>query len=142
MSKPRHFFRIEHKEQKIGPYRCTVYNPSNGFREDFIWIVSDKLNRGLSTSWKNCPTPSEEDLPTDLWKNNSARYGFASLSKLRKWFGCRKALYALMEEYGFVLRRYTVDSGDMFTSPTQCIVMVGDLVDFEELDFSVIYKKA
>lgn len=140
MSKPRHFFRIEHKEQKIGPYNCAVKNPKTGFSEQFMWIVQETFPRGLSTSAKNCPTPYRENVPEGIRFNSDSRYGFPSLSKLRKWFGTAKKLYALMEEYDFVLRRYTVDSGDMFTSPTQCIVMVQDLKEYEELDFSVIYS--
>lgn len=82
-----------------------------------------------------------EGLPSRIWDKSAARYGFPSISKMRKWFGTAKKLYAILEEYGFVLRKYTVDSGDVFISETQCIVMVQDLKQFEELSFSVIHSK-
>ena len=142
MSKPRHFYRIEHKDTKIGPYRSVVRCKNSGLTLPFYCLVNDVCIRGLGTSFKNCPTPREEDLPDHVWNKNAARYGFSSLSKLRKWFGKNKKVYACMQEYGFVLRRYSVDSGNVFQSPTQCIVMIQDLVEFEELEFSVIYEKA
>jgi hypothetical protein len=111
-------------------------------KEPFSWILQDECRREIGTSWKNCPTPKGENLPDHVWNKNAARYGFSSLSKVRKWFGKNEKVYACMQEYGFVLRRYSVDSGDVFQSPTQCIVMVQDLVEFEELEFSVIYEKS
>ena len=139
MSK-RYFYRIEHKQQKIGPYRATIRNKKTGFHESFSFIAYHCCKRGIGTSAINCPTPAEEDIPDHKWQNDRARYGFSSKSKLRKWFGTNKKLYALMEEYDFVLRRYSVEAGVMFQSPTQCIVMVGDLTEFEELPFSFIYS--
>ena len=47
-----------------------------------------------------------------------------------------------MKKYDLVLRKYTVNGDNMFQSPTQCIVMIQDLTEFEELEFSVIYEKA
>lgn len=110
-------------------------------KENFSLIFFSETGRALSTSARNCPTPQEEGIHEGLIWDSDARYGFPSISKLRKWFGKSKKTYACMEKYGFVLRKYIVNSEDMFKSPTQCIVKIQHLVFCEELSFDVILTK-
>lgn len=72
------------------------------------------------------------------YMQDSSRYGFASLAKLRRWFGVNPKTYALFTEYNFVLRRFKVD--ERFDSDRQSIAMVEKLIDGKEISFDKVFK--
>lgn len=101
-----YFYRIEHKESRVGPYRAVVYT-KNGMR-DFYDLMKRELKNTFESSYHTVPL-----FDSRLRRYSEmvgSKYGFSSLIKLRRWFGTDEKTYRFFEKYGFVLRRYSVDT--------------------------------
>ena len=124
------FYRIEHRTKKIGPYNCTVkYEGCNCMFTSVLW---DILGHAFNDSYHK--SPRQDGL--SQFHNERSRYGFASLTSLKKWFGQDEKTYKVFKRFGFVLRRYKVTT--RFDSRRQSIAMLEELVDGVEIPFDRI----
>lgn len=70
---------------------------------------------------------------------NDARFGFVSLSQLKKWWGTDPKVYNLFKKYGFVLCRYKVET--RFHSRRQAVAMIQELKNGVEIPFDKLIPK-
>jgi len=101
-----YFYRIEHKESRVGPYRAVIRTKS-GMR-DFYDLMKKELKNTFEGSYHTVPL-----FDSQLRRYSEmvgSKYGFSSLNKLRRWFGTDEKTYRFFEKYGFVLRRYSVNT--------------------------------
>jgi len=129
---PKFFYRIEHRTEKIGVYNCLV--TYEGLPFFFSTIMRQELGYNFCDDYHMNPRMNG----LGKYMGQSARYGFASLVKLRRWFGTNPKTYALFTEYGFVLRRFKVD--ERFDSDRQSIAMVEKLIDGKQISFDKVLK--
>jgi hypothetical protein len=102
------FYRIEHKESGIGPYRASIRTKTRK-KEQFYNVMRKELGHTFESGYHVAPY-QDEKLKDQYRKDETVgdlRYGFASLTKLRRWFGTDEKTYRVFKKYGFVLRRYT-----------------------------------
>lgn len=126
------FYRIEHRTEKIGVYNCPV--EYRGLPLVFITVMRKELGYNFCDDYHISPRNNG----LGQYMQDSSRYGFASLVKLRRWFGVSPKTYALFAKYNFVLRRFKVD--ERFDSDRQSIVMVEKLIDGKEISFDKVFK--
>jgi hypothetical protein len=126
---PKFLYRLENKESLIGFYNHLCKVKDTGVRWYFWTLVRDRLNLSFSGDYHLSPYLN------GLGKhhNNSSRYGFCSLNKLRKWFGTSKRFYDFCAEYDMVIRRYTVEN--RYDSDRQSIAMIEEMNHFVDIPF-------
>ena len=133
---PKFLYRLENKESQIGFYhhRCKAKDTNSWWY--FCSLVRDRLDLCFSGSYHMSPTQNG----LGKYHNDSARCGFCSLYKLRKWFGTSKRFYDFCAEYDMVIRRYTVNN--RFDSDRQSIAMVQEMDRFVEIPFDMVIATA
>lgn len=127
------FYRIEHKEKKIGVYNCPV--DYNNAEIPFVSVMRYEIGKNFCDDYHMSPRQNGLGKYTRI---DNSRYGFASLIKLKKWFGTESNTYEVFAAYGFVLRRYKVK--DRFDSDRQSVAMLPEMVFSGEISFDKIIK--
>jgi len=127
-------YRLENKETRIGFYNHLTHDHETGFRRYFCALVREYLDMGFSEDYHLSPFHNG----LGKYHNDSSRYGFCSLNKLRKWFGTSKRFYDFCARYDMVIRRYTVNN--RFDSDRQSISMVQEMNRFVEISFDRVIE--
>lgn len=137
----KYFYRIEHTESAIGPYNHHVDPDQLSEDSAWYWFLGDipfsyimQEELGHSFSGEYHMNPRHDGLSP--YMNDDSRFGFASLEKVRRWFGTDKKTYDLFESYGFQLRRFKVE--ERFDSARQSVAMVDQMEDFDVVCFSKV----
>lgn len=120
------FYRIEHKKTKFGPYR---HNTSVSYK------IFDKTGWNVYSDYHKAPPYDGLDGALDLFAS-AARFGFASLRGVVKWWSNKKEVYALLEKSNFHLVRYEVT--ERFDSCRQSVANVIDMKNPKIMPFSVL----
>ena len=112
---PEYFYRIEHKETQIGPYR-------NDYA--FVAELGYKFGDCFLTGYHK--TPDEDGLGNKLTMfGKFSRFGFNSIEKLKAWWTDKRGVYEAFEEKGYQIVRYEVD--ELFSSSRQSVARVGGM---------------
>ena len=109
----KYFYRVEHKETHIGPYR----NSTDGRYLSAAWEISGTTNWDLFSGGLH-PLPSEDNI--DLI-DFSMVFGFPSLRKLTNWFSNREDVWEILRRAGFQVVRFEASDGRMDGRKQSCI---------------------
>ena len=113
-------FRLEHRENRRGVYQAD---------SDIYWRMSEEA--GMRHDDRH-PVAHDDSMLKHSFKarnlnldmgvtlNGGFRFGFVSITQMRAWFYKDKG-YAVMKDFGIVLRVYEIPEEDVFVGNTQTV---------------------
>lgn len=139
MANTKHFYRLEHKDSKIGVYN--VY-PKDEDRESWMSVadVAQEVSK-IKPSWERNPPPTRDGLGEHVGGGffgdsvADSRFGFSSLTKMKNWFSRKSSFYKTVKRYDIVLALYEID-GERFDSQKQSVAYLGAMKNRTVLPFS------
>lgn len=121
--RPKYFYRIEHKETRIGPYRHKIST---------VFDLRDKTGFDPVSGYHKTPHANNLSNPLRIFGDH-ARFGFASIRSLKKWWSDLPEVYVFFAERGFELVRYEVAA--RFDSDRQSVADINHMTNRKVLSF-------
>ena len=126
------FYRLEHSETGIGPYRQSMPLDSRYRFLTACEAVQDKCNVSFFSRYHK--TPYRDGLGDPIeWFDASARFGFKNMKSLTKWWSDKEEVYRAFEEFGFEVVCYDVT--ERYDSHRQSVVSYHDMKNRTVLPF-------